>query len=140
MKRILPLSLAALSLLSAAFVAPALAGDKAAGDARGEAELAKIIEGRVAGEPVNCLRSDRHQNLQIIDRTAIIFRDGKTVYVNRPDNVAFLDDSDLPVIETFAGNLCRLDRVELRDRISLIPGPVVILGEFVPYTKPDPHS
>ncbi len=112
-------------------VTPALADET-----RGEAELAKMLEGRVAGEPVKCLnRSRSSESVRIVDGTAFVFRDGATLYVNRPDGARILDWNDLPVFRLFGSGLCARDRVELRDRSSLFPGPVILLGEFVPYRR-----
>ncbi len=67
----------------------------------------------------------------------MVFRRGSTLYVNRPDGAQTLDYWDLPVFEKWGGSgLCQLDHVSLYDRGSRIPGPVLFLAEFVPYTKP----
>lgn len=116
-----------------AFAAPATA---AAPAPAGEAELAEMLEGRVAGEPVDCIRSDSAQGMQIVDGTAMVFRRGNTLYVNRPDGARSLDEWDLPVIHQFGSQLCKQDRIELRDRTSNISGPSVFLARFVPYTRP----
>lgn len=106
---------------------------------RGEAKLAEMLEGRVAGEPANCLNESQRDSIQIVDGTAIVFRDGGTLWVNRPAGAQFLSRSDLPVFHQFSSQLCRLDQVELRDRLGsgTIPGPRLALGDFVPYTKAD---
>lgn len=104
-------------------------------NAAGEAELAKLLEGRTKGEPEKCLSDSERRNMQIIDETAFVFRDGDTVYVNRPDNARFLDNFDVPVFRIFGSSLCRLDQVEMRSPTSRIGGPVVILNEFIPYTR-----
>ena len=134
MNRLLP-SFAPALIALAAIAAPAAAAaqDRAA---KGEAELAEILEGRVAGEPVNCIRDHSSQAMQVVDGTAFVFGRGDTIYVNRPDGAAMLDDWDLPVFEKRGGsNLCRQDRVELRQRSTLFPGPSLFLAEFVPYTR-----
>ena len=102
---------------------------------RGEVELAKILEGRVAGQPVKCLRQSQRDRLQVISGTALVFRDGKTIYVNRTSSPRFISNFDLPVFKPFGSNLCQLDQVEFRDRTMLMPGPVVTLTEFIPYTE-----
>jgi hypothetical protein len=102
---------------------------------RGERELAEILEGRVAGEPVDCLNDAESDRMQVVDGTAFVFRHGRTIYVNRPRGAEILDDNDLPVFHQFSSRLCRLDQVELRDRISAMPGPVIVLEAFIPYTK-----
>ena len=124
----------AAGLAAAAFAVPAAAQDDAE-MTEGEAELAEILEGRIAGEPVNCLSSMQRDRIQTIDETAFVFRDGDTIYVNRPRGARFIDDFDLPVFRQFSSHLCRLDQVEMRDRTSGIPGPRVVLEEFVPYRK-----
>ena len=122
-----------LALLALAGAASA-AADK---PSRGEAELAGILEGRVAGEPVECLSESQRDSIQIVGGTAIVFRDGATIWVNRPQGAQLLSSGDLPVFHQFSAQLCRLDHVELRDRLGGIAGPRLALGEFVPYTKAD---
>jgi len=112
-----------------------LAAPALAEEAKGEAELTELLEGRVAGEPVKCLNGSRRNAAQIIDGTAFVFRDGATLYVNRPEGARILNWNDLPVFRLFSGSLCARDQVELRDRSSLFPGPVLLLGEFVPYRR-----
>lgn len=135
MKHALPLTLAA-ALLAAPAFADEPAQSEAAEPTAGEIELSEMLEGRVAGEPVKCLRRSQRDSLRVVDRTALVFRDGNTLYVNRPNGARFLDNWDVPVFRQFTSSLCRLDQVELRDRTSLMPGPVLFLGDFVPYTKP----
>lgn len=118
-----------------AIAAPVLA-DEAKDGAKGEAELAELLDGRVAGEPVKCLKRSRSSEaVQIIDGTALVFREGTTLYVNRPEGARILDWNDLPVFRIFGTGPCARDQVELRDRSSLFPGPTLLLGEFVPYRR-----
>lgn len=120
-----------LAASTGALAAPALADEPS----RGERQLAEILEGRVAGEPVRCLHESQRHAVQIVDRTAIVFRDGDTLWVNRPGGARMLSSGDLPVFHQYGTRICRLDRVELRDRLGGVPGPVVILDEFVPYAR-----
>lgn len=101
----------------------------------GEAELAKMLEGYVAGEPVRCLARHRSDRMRVIDDTALVFRSGGTIYVNRTSAPEFIDDFDVPVFRSFGGDLCRLDRVEFVDRVGGIGGPVALLEDFIPYRK-----
>lgn len=127
------------NIIRIALFAPliALAVPALADEAKGEAELAELLEGRVAGEPVKCLTTARRDGAQIVNGTAFVFRDGATLYVNRPAGARVLDWNDLPVFRQFGTSLCANDQVELRDRYSLFPGPVLLLGEFVPYRRAD---
>lgn len=101
----------------------------------GEAKLAKILEGRVAGEPVNCISTIRTQNTRIIDRTAIVYDAGNVIYVNRPQNARTLDSSDVMVTRPFGNQLCSVDVVHLRDSSTWFSNGFVGLNQFVPYRR-----
>ncbi len=106
-------------------------------NARGEAELAKLLAGRVAGKPVNCISSFDYSNTRVIDGTAIVYsRTNRILYVNRPANGAgSLDNDDILVTRQWGSQLCNIDVVHLVDRTSRFPRGFVSLGQFVPYTK-----
>lgn len=134
---------AAASLLAG----PAIAQDVIAQDAiaqenaaaeptKGEVALAKLLEGRVAGEPRSCVRTLPSENIKVIDGTALVVGRGNTIYVNVPQDPESLDDSDVLVIrKTNGSNLCRLDWVETRDRVGGFYNGNVLLNDFVPYTR-----
>lgn len=101
-----------------------------------EAKLEKLLEGRVAGEPQDCLPLTSISSSQVIDKTAIVYRVGSTLWVNRPRGGAdSLDDDDILVTKTSGSQLCSIDTVELRDRSSHMYSGFVSLGEFVPYRR-----
>ena len=134
------LSLLLGSALLAAVPAQA-APDKAELRAKHEAELAEILKGRVAGEPVDCIDLHRVTSSRIVDGTAIVYDAGRTLYVNRPRSGAeSLDDWDILVTRTHGNRLCSIDTVELRDRSSQFFSGVVFLDEFVPYRKVESAS
>ena len=129
MRKIALVLAAGAALLSA----PALqAGERLTG----EAKLAKILEGRVAGEPVDCIFLHRVRDTRIIDRTAIVYDGGSTIWVNRPRIGADrLDRDDIMVTRPTNSQLCSVDTVQLRERSQLFWNGFVGLGEFVPYTR-----
>lgn len=101
-----------------------------------EAKLAKMLEGRVAGEPQNCIPLTSISSSQIIDKTAIVYKSGSTYWVNRPKSGASsLDDDDILVTKLPTSQLCSIDTVQLHDRSSHTWRGFVALGEFVPYRK-----
>ncbi|MDK2760332.1 MAG: hypothetical protein KYX64_03120 [Sphingopyxis sp.] len=101
-----------------------------------EDQLAKLLDGRVAGEPQSCITLSSVNSSQIIDQTAIVYRVGSTMWVNRPKGGAgSLDDDDILVTRLTGNRLCSIDTVELRDRTSHMYGGFVSLGEFVPYRR-----
>lgn len=125
----------ALSLfLTAAFLsaAPATAGPRLAPEAR----LERAIEGRVAGKPVSCINLRNVRSSRIIDRTAIIYDAGGTLYVNRPrSGQESLDQWDILVTRPFNSRLCSIDVVHLYNSGSRMQTGLVFLGDFVPYRR-----
>jgi hypothetical protein len=125
--------------LFAAAGALMLAGTAA--DARprltGEEQLAKLLEGRVAGKPVNCISLPNIQSSNVIDKTAIVYGSGSTIYVQRPrTGASSLDSNDILVTHLTTSQLCSIDTVQLRDRNGGFWRGFVGLDKFVPYTKP----
>lgn len=116
---------------------PAAAARPHTPDARGEAELGKLLAGRTAGTPTDCIDLRTADNSQIIDHTAIVYRDGRTIWVNRPrGNLDALDDNSIVVTHDFAAQMCSIDPVHLIDRTSRFERGFVVFDKFVPYTKP----
>lgn len=102
-----------------------------------EARMARALEGRTAGAPVDCIFLRDITSSQIIDHTAILYTVGRTIYVNRPDSGAnFLDSNDILVTDTHSPQLCSIDMVRLLDSSSRMPSGSLGLGKFVPYTRP----
>lgn len=101
----------------------------------GEEKLAKMLEGRVAGEPVDCISLHQTRNARIIDKTAIVYDSGSTIYVNRPVNADKLDDNDVMVTKLHTSQLCSIDTVHLHDRTGHWWSGFVGLDQFVPYRK-----
>ena len=103
---------------------------------RGEAELAKLLQGRVAGKPVSCIQQGAIQSAEVIGGTAIVYRDGNRLFVNRPTSGAeSLDADDILLTDTHSSELCSIDVVRLIDRTSRFERGFVGLGEFVPYVR-----
>ncbi len=123
----------------AALAAGALALPLSAGGDRptGEERLNKMLEGRVAGEPSSCINTLRGSQLQIIDRTALVFRDGRTLWVNRTAHPESLSSNDYLVIRHMGGGsrLCRLDNVTTQNRSGNYFTGAVFLEDFVPYRR-----
>lgn len=124
------------TIIAAAAVATAPAAS-AKEKLTGEQQLEKLLGGRVAGEPQNCIQLTGSNSTTIIDGTAIVYRIGSTLWVNRPKGGAeSLDDDDILVTKLTGSQLCSIDTVQLRDRTSQMYSGFVSLGEFVPYRRP----
>ena len=127
MRKLLPLVAGSLLLGGAAIAATPV--DR-------EAQLAEALDGRVAGEPVDCIDLHRIRNTRIINDTAILYDAGRTIYVNRPRAGAdSLDRWDTIVTRLHSPRLCSIDTVQMIDPNSRILSGIVFLGEFVPYRR-----
>jgi hypothetical protein len=128
MRRLLPLLAAGLALVAGAAQAAKPAGS--------DAELDRLLAGRVAGEPVHCIDLHRIRSSHIVPHTAIVYDAGGTVYVNRPRNGAeTMDRWDTMVERLYSSQLCDTDTVQLVDHASHTFTGMVFLGDFVPYTR-----
>lgn len=124
-----------------AFVVLAMASSALAGapsNEKGELGLAKLLDGRTAGQPVRCIDPARAFSTEVFDGTAVVYRmPGGQLYVNRPSLGAdMLDQDNMLHSRTFGARLCQADGVSLIDR-GKFPTTVgmVRLGVFVPYGK-----
>ncbi|MDA0820767.1 MAG: hypothetical protein O3C52_09170 [Proteobacteria bacterium] len=108
---------------------------------KGEKKLAKLLEDRVAGEPISCIRTPPNDRVRVIDDTAIVYGRGKTIYVNRTSRPSDIDDRDTMVIRRFSGSqLCKTDIVTTIDHGSQMFSGVIFLSEFVPYTRVETNA
>ena len=115
----------------------AIAAGTASAAPQPEERLARMLEGRVAGNPVSCINQRDIRSSEIIDGTAIVYRVGSKLYVNRPrSGASSLDRDHILVTRSFGtSQLCRIDTVRLVDRTAMFATGFVSLGEFVPYTR-----
>ena len=126
MRQLLPLLAASMLIGGAAQAKPA----------DHEAELARRLAGRVAGEPVQCIDLHRIRSSQVINDTAIVWDAGGVVYVSRPVNGAdSLDENDTMVLRLPTTQLCNVDTVTMVDRVSGMLTGIVFLGDFIPYRR-----
>ena len=128
------LSAAAIGLLAA----PAVQADETAEMTKGEKKLAKMLEGRVAGEPESCITTFGSRSITQIEDTALVYKSGDTIWVNYTKSPKAIDDRDYMLIRRFSSSqLCRSDQIELRDRSSHFFSGVIFLDDFVPYRLPE---
>ncbi len=100
-----------------------------------EQRLEKLLAGRTAGEPVSCISTYNSRELEVLDKTALVFGHGSTIYVNRPANAEHIDDDDILVTKTSTSQLCKLDIVTTVDRSGHFQTGFLNLGDFVPYKR-----
>ena len=122
-------------LAALAFSAPIAAQQPADQPTKGEERLAKMLEGRVAGEPEKCIRAFPVRDFTIIDGTALVYEIGTTLYVNYTRNPASLDENDLLVVKNTGPRFCDSDVVTTRDRAGRFYTGNIFLSDFIPYEK-----
>ena len=118
----------------------AASGAQAEND-KGEAKLAKLLEGRTVRAAIPCIEVRQIITTQVINGTAIVYRlrGSPTLYVNRPTVGAEDLDSNNGLALDQAINLCEGNNLLTRDNGGHGAGPGsnggIRLGEFVPYVK-----
>ena len=106
---------------------------------RAQRELAEALAGRTQGPPVRCLPNYRADQMQVIDDYTILFRDGRTIYVQNPRGgcLGLGGGSRTLVTRQFGtSQLCDGDINHTVDLTSGMQGGSCVFGPFVPYTKP----
>ena len=103
---------------------------------KGEAQLANLLKGRTAGEPVECLPPARTMPSRTIDQTAIVYGRGSTLYVQRTQAPQLLDRNTYLVSMLGQTNrFCRMDQFNVVDGMLGIPVAAVVFEKFIPYTR-----
>ena len=127
-------------ILTIALAATALAGCETATEPmarteRAQATFDRELAGKAAGRAEKCLPLHRSRDMQVIDDSTILFRDGRTVYVNTTlgacNNLG--NPSYALVTRNFGSQLCRGDIATVADMTSGITVGSCALGDFVPY-------
>ena len=96
-----------------------------------------LLAGKVPGKAEKCLPTYRSNDMTIIDDNTILFRDGRTVYVNQPlGGCQSLSRSGSALVTRNIGpQLCRGDLATVVDNSSGMSLGACSLGDFVPYRK-----
>ena len=94
------------------------------------------LAGRAAGPPQRCVSIVSQQSLHPADRDhhILLYGYGRTIYANQLGPQCTFRSDDVLVMEPAGSFYCRGDIVRTFDRLSRIPGPACVLGDFVPYT------
>ncbi len=107
--------------------------------ARTQAELGRELAGRVAGAPERCLPNYRTAQLQVIDDDVLLYRDGRTIWVQRLRGGCTGLGSGANTLVTRqygTSQTCDGDINQVVDlRTGMLAGSCVF-GPFVPYTRP----
>ena len=124
-------------MIGALALAGCAANAGSGGQTSAERDLAKALEGRVAGKPQDCISTTSADGPQIVDKRTLLYRDGRRVWVNDlGDSCPGLDQDDLLIVELHGSQICRNDKFRATERGSVVPGAYCFFGSFTPYTKP----
>ena len=103
---------------------------------RDTATLQTALADRTAGEAERCLPLDSTRNTQVVDEKHILFKQGRTVWLNQPNMRCPLLDSVgyVMVLEPTVGSqVCRGDVAKIMDTATGAIVGACALGDFVPY-------
>ena len=106
---------------------------------RAQRDLAEALAGRTPGPATRCIPNYRSSNMQVIDDDTILFRDGRTIYLQKPrGGCSGLGNGSRTLVTRQFGTseLCDGDINRLVDLSAGIQGGACVFGPFVPYTKP----
>jgi len=94
------------------------------------------LAGRTAGLPQNCVTTTQLDVLRPSENAphVMLYGSGRTIWANNLGSCRFGYD-DILVMQLYGSQLCRGDIVRSLDRLSRIPGPACVLGDFVPYRR-----
>lgn len=95
------------------------------------------LAGRVAGPPQNCVSTQPTRNLQIVDDSTLIYGSGSTVYLNHlRASCPGLNPTTTLIFDLHASQYCSGDHFRTIETGASVPGPVCLLGDWVPYRTP----
>lgn len=101
-------------------------------------ELADALAGYVAGPPQRCIPTYRADRVQVIDAWTVLYRDGRTIYVQNPrGGCPGLGRGETLVTRQIGpAELCDGDLIHTVDLITRMRSGSCTFGPFIPYRKP----
>jgi hypothetical protein len=105
---------------------------------RAARELAEALQGRTPGPAMRCLPAHSSRNQQVIDEHTILYRDGRTTYVQNPrGGCPGLGRANNTLVTRLFGTdqLCDGDISQVVDLSTGMGGGSCVFGPFVPYTR-----
>lgn len=136
------LTIASGAILSTALglAACATTGEPQGRSPEAQRELARWLDGRVAGRPQTCLPTYRSGDMVVIDAQTILFRDGPNrvwrTDVNGSCNGLGRPGYALLTRQFGSGQLCRGEIAQVIDTTNGFTVGSCSFGDFVPYTGP----
>ena len=103
--------------------------------ANAQATYDKALAGKTAGRAEKCLSLQRSNDMTVIDDDTILYRDGRTTYVNKTLGTCnLLSRGSYALVTRSSGSqLCRGDIGTVTDVSTGVTVGSCALGDFVPY-------
>ena len=103
--------------------------------AAAQATYDRLLAGKTPGRPAKCLPLQRSNDMVVIDDDTILYRDGRTTYVNQPlGSCNLLGRGSYALVTRSSGSqLCRGDIATVVDATTGVTVGSCALGDFVPY-------
>ncbi len=103
--------------------------------AKAQATYDRLLAGKTAGKPAKCLPLRSSNDMVVIDDETILYRDGRTTYVNKPlGSCSLLGRGSYALVTRSVGSqLCRGDIGTVTDMTSGMTVGSCAMGDFVPY-------
>lgn len=121
----------AIAALTAGVAALAVGSQPASSETSAEkaaAQLARMLDGRVAGEPEDCILLRPIRRMTVLEGQGLVFHSGTTLWINRTADPAAIRKWDTFEFRAFGQRLCSYDTVNGRQ------GPIDLVA-FVPWRK-----
>ena len=103
--------------------------------AQAQATYDRMLADKTAGRPAKCLPQIRSNDMVVIDDDTILYRVGRTTYVNQTLGSChgLARGSHALVTRSFGSQLCRGDIATVLDTRSGVTVGSCAFGDFVPY-------
>jgi len=105
---------------------------------KADRELADALAGRTPGPPVRCLANYRTTHMEVIDDYTILYREGRTIYLQKPrGGCRGLKNGIYTLVTRKYGTnqICDSDINRLIDLRTGMGGGSCMFEPFIPYTK-----
>jgi hypothetical protein len=129
-----------LCLLVGAFVLASctMSAQEPVPSAQAQTSYQRLVAGRVAKAPINCLPAYRANDMVVVDDNTIAFKDAGTVYINHPPGGCTQLSSGHTALLTrqYGGpGLCRGDIAQVVDTLNQTTVGSCTLGDFTPFVR-----
>lgn len=103
---------------------------------RDAAAIAKMLDGKVAGEPRSCLGAPDSNSSSVHNGTVLFRANSKLVWKNDMEGCTVLREDDILQTNLYGtARLCRGDIAQVIDRGGRYTKGACTFGDFVPYRK-----